>query len=150
MKEIAEGPLLVSKAGATARFGTIEMTMGFPAAMNIALLTRHLRRRVALEIAMTGQFYTAERYHALGWINRLAEPGLLSQSVDEFLALLNSLEPWAVARTKQAFRMAEQSTDPVAVHLADELDMLLIGERQSSVVKARTNTGPDEHAPSND
>ncbi|MFV2091065.1 MAG: enoyl-CoA hydratase/isomerase family protein [Pseudomonadales bacterium] len=117
----------------TARFGNVEMAYGFPAAMNIALLSRHLGRRLALEIAITGELYGAERYWELGLVNRLANPGELEAVTDEFVNLLNSREPWAVRRTKQTFRMAEQATEQGAMHLGDELNHLLFNGRSRSV-----------------
>ena len=116
------------------RFGNVEMAYGFPAAMNIALLSRHIGRRLALEIAMTGETYSAERYWEMGLVNRLAEPGALEPATAEFAELLNSREPWAVQRTKQTFRMAEQATTTEgALFLGDELNQLLFGERKGSV-----------------
>jgi len=44
---------VVAECGA--RFGNPEMRFGFPAAMNTVLLARHLGRRKALEIAITGR-----------------------------------------------------------------------------------------------
>jgi enoyl-CoA hydratase/carnithine racemase len=116
---------LVAERGA--RFGNVEMAYGFPAAMNIALLTRHLGRRLGLEIAMTGELYSAERYWEMGLVNRLAEAGELDATVREFVELLNSREPWAVQRTKSAFRMAAASTDSAAMYIGDELNQLLFG-----------------------
>jgi enoyl-CoA hydratase len=117
----------------TARFGNVEMAYGFPAAMNIALLSRHLGRRMALEIAITGELYSAERYWQLGLINRLANPGELEAVTDEFMNVLNKREPWAVRRTKQTFRMAEQATEQGAMHIGDELNKLLFSGRRGSV-----------------
>jgi enoyl-CoA hydratase/carnithine racemase len=117
----------------TARFGNVEMAYGFPAAMNIALLSRHLGRRIALEIAITGELYSAERYWELGLINRLANPGELEAATDEFINVLTSREPWAVRRTKQTFRMAEQATEQGAMHLGDELNNLLFNGSRVNV-----------------
>jgi enoyl-CoA hydratase/carnithine racemase len=110
-----------------AQFGNVEMAYGFPAAMNIALLTRHLGRRLGLEIAVTGETYSAERYWEMGLVNRLAEEGDLEATVREFVELLNSRETWAVQRTKTAFRMAAASTDAAAMYIGDELNQLLFG-----------------------
>jgi enoyl-CoA hydratase/carnithine racemase len=108
-----------------ARFGNVEMAYGFPAAMNIALLSRHIPRRIALEIAMTGELYNAERYYELGLVNRIAEPGNLDDTTAAFLSTLNDREPWAVERTKQTFRLAESATEQGAMYLGDELNQLL-------------------------
>lgn len=42
-----------------ARFGHVEIAYGFPDALNAVLLGRHLGRRLALEIALTGTLRTA-------------------------------------------------------------------------------------------
>ena len=38
------------------------MRVGFPAALNTVLLARHLGRRKALEIAISGATFSAEHY----------------------------------------------------------------------------------------
>ena len=42
--------------------GNPEMRVGFPAALNTVLLARHLGRRKALEIAISGATFSAEHY----------------------------------------------------------------------------------------
>lgn len=58
-------------AHAQAQFGCLEMKQGFPAAINIALLSHHLGRRKALEIAMTGELMTARELRSFGLANLL-------------------------------------------------------------------------------
>ena len=117
-----------------AKFGNVEMAYGFPAAMNIALLARHLGRRMGLEIALTGQTYSAERYFDLGLVNRLAEPGQLEAATTAFAELLNQHPPWAVARTKATFRVAEESTMQVSFHIGSQLNQLLMLSSQQEPV----------------
>ncbi len=109
----------------SAQFGNVEMAYGFPAAMNLVLLSKHLGRRLALEIAMTGEIYTAERYYELGLINRLVEDGGLDEATRDFSSVLNAREPWAVRRTKEAFRAAEEATLSAGLHIGDQLNQLL-------------------------
>ncbi|MEM7407380.1 MAG: enoyl-CoA hydratase/isomerase family protein [Pseudomonadota bacterium] len=109
-----------------ARFGNPEMVYGFPAAMNLALLARHLGRRMGLEIAITGAPYSAERYFDLGLVNRLAEPGALEAECQAFADQLNALAPWAVTRTKLTFRHAEETDARGGLHLGNELNQLLM------------------------
>ncbi|MBK36203.1 MAG: hypothetical protein CME26_11840 [Gemmatimonadetes bacterium] len=122
---------LVAERGA--RFGCVEMAYGFPAGMNIALLTRHLGRRLALEIAMTGELYSAERYWEIGLVNRLAQPGELDTTVSSFVEVLNKLEPWAVQRTKNTLRMAIASGDTTAMYIGDELNQNMFSSGRGSV-----------------
>ncbi|MBL4720025.1 MAG: enoyl-CoA hydratase/isomerase family protein [Alphaproteobacteria bacterium] len=114
---------VVAERGAS--FGNVEMAYGFPAAMNTVLLTRHVGRRIGMEIAITGDVYTAEQYHGYGLVNRLAEPGQLAETTREFAALLASRAPWAVQRTKSTYRMAEDMDLTGAMHVGNQLNQLL-------------------------
>ncbi|MCB1742393.1 MAG: enoyl-CoA hydratase/isomerase family protein [Gammaproteobacteria bacterium] len=117
-----------------ARFGNVEMLYGFPAAMNIALLARHLGRRMGLEIAMSGQTYEAERYQQIGLVNRLADPGELEQETEKFAALFNERTPWSVARTKSTFRLAEDMSLQAGLHTGNQLNQLLMLASQTNPV----------------
>lgn len=108
-----------------ARFGNVEMAYGFPAAMNIALLTRQVGRRIGLEIAMTGDLYSAEQYHAFGLVNRLAEPGALDETTASFVTTLTQRVPWAIRRTKQTYRLAEDMALHGALNFGNQLNQLL-------------------------
>ena len=121
-------------AARSARFGNPEMLHGFPAAMNTVLLARHLGRRKALEIAITGASYGAEEYRELGLVNRLAEPGKLAEATAAFAAELNQRAPWAVRRTKDLFRVAEDSDLQGLMHAGDQLNQLLRLNGQTSRV----------------
>ena len=117
-----------------ARFGNPEMQFGFPAAMNTVLLARHLGRRKALEIALTGAGYDAPAYEALGLVNRLAEPGGLADAVREFAGSLAGLAPWAVQRTKRLFRAVEHADLDASLHAGDALNQLLRANAQLAPV----------------
>ncbi len=108
-----------------ARFGNVEMAYGFPAAMNIALLTRQIGRRRGLEIAMTGDLYGAEQYHEFGLINRLAEPGGLAETTTAFVKTLTERMPWAIKRTKSTYRLAEDMALHGALNFGNQLNQLL-------------------------
>ena len=108
-----------------ARFGNVEMAYGFPAAMNIALLTRHIGRRRGLEIAMTGDLYSAEQYHTFGLINRLAEPDGLAEATAAFVKTLTDRMPWAIKRTKSTYRLAEDMALHGALNFGNQLNQLL-------------------------
>lgn len=119
-----------------ARFGNVEMAHGFPAAMNIALLAKHLGRRIGLEIAVSGDVYSAERYYELGLVNRLAEAGTLRETTDTFATMLASRAQWAVARTKTSFRVAEDLTLSSGLHMGGQLNQLLMLMSQTQPVHA--------------
>lgn len=113
-----------------ARFGNPEMRFGFPAAMNTVLLARHLGRRKALEIAVTGAMYPAEEYAALGLVNRLADPGSRVTTTDAFTAELAALAPWAVGQTKRLLNAVETCGMDASLHAGDALNQLLRANAQ--------------------
>jgi enoyl-CoA hydratase len=115
---------VVAETGA--KFGNVEMAYGFPAAMNIALLTRQVGRRIGLEIAMTGDLYTAEQYYGYGLVNRLAAAGTLMESTLEFVSILTERAPWAIQRTKSTYRLAEDMALHGALNFGNQLNQLLM------------------------
>ncbi len=121
-----------------ARFGNVEMAYGFPAAMNIALLTRQIGRRRGLEIAMTGNLYTAEQYREFGLVNRLAEPGGLAEEVAAFVGTLTERAPWAVRRTKTTYRLAEDMALHGALNFGNQLNQLLRLNGQLAPIHSRS------------
>ena len=54
-----------------------------------------------MELALTGENFTAERAHALGMVNVLAEPGGALEAAIELAERITANGPLAVAATKQ-------------------------------------------------
>lgn len=82
-----------------------------------AFLAEFVSRQVLTELCLTGERISGERLHALGAVNRLAEPGQsLAQALD--LAAQVAVGPeLAMARIKTLCRQAHANT------LEDQLDM---------------------------
>lgn len=118
-----------------AKFGNIEITNGYPAAMNIVLLQRHLGPRLALEIAVTGTLRSAVEYHSYGLINRICEEGELDNKVKEFLADLDRT-PWSVRKTKELMRKLEGSPLETSMHIGAQLNRLMLLNGSFSTPKA--------------
>jgi enoyl-CoA hydratase len=99
--------LIVASRGA--RLGIPEVKRSLVAAGGALLrLPRVLPRTIALELALTGDPIDSERAHALGLVNRLAEPG---QAVEAALELADAIAPngpLALAATK---RVLNESVD---------------------------------------
>lgn len=107
---------MIAEAGA--KFGALEMANGFPAAMCTPILAKKAGPRIGLELAMFGALESAERLHAAGLINRLADgKEALTVARDAFVAHILSLDPTAVRQTLAAYRAAE----------AQPLEQALIG-----------------------
>ena len=84
-----------------AKFGIPEVKRGLAAAAGgLIRLPRQIPQRIAMELAMTGDFVSAERAYELGFVNRLTE----GPAVDGALELAKAIAangPLAVARSKQ-------------------------------------------------
>ncbi len=105
-------------------FGIPEVRRGLVAGGGGLLrLPQRIPSAIAMELALTGENLSAERAHALGMVNVLAEPGT---ALDAAIALAEKIAangPLAVAATKQiivesrgwspddVFRRAEQAAD---------------------------------------
>jgi enoyl-CoA hydratase/carnithine racemase len=99
-----------------AQFGCLEMRHGFPAAINIALLSHHLGRRKALEIAMTGELISAGTLDQLGLVNLYVKADEdFEKMAFEFAEKLSRLDTLGVKFTKETFQAVE------SVHLEDAL-----------------------------
>lgn len=114
---------VVAEVGCT--FGNPEPKLGFPAALNTVLLARHLGRRRALEIAISGATYGLEHYDRLGLINRVVQAGELEAATRDFASPYNDLTPYAVRRTKELFRIAEDSDMRGLIYAGDQLNHML-------------------------
>jgi enoyl-CoA hydratase len=92
--------LIVAARGA--RFGVPEVKRSLVAAGGALLrLPRRLPYGVATELALTGEPLEAERAHALGLVNVLAEPGGALESALELAGRIATNGPLAVAATKR-------------------------------------------------
>ncbi|MFD4459705.1 crotonase/enoyl-CoA hydratase family protein [Nocardia sp. NPDC058480] len=99
-------------ASKTARFGVPEVKRGLVAGGGALLrLPQRIPYQKALELALTGDSFTAEDAAAWGFVNEVAEPG---EALDRALALAERITangPIAVAVTKEVIvKAAEWST----------------------------------------
>jgi enoyl-CoA hydratase/carnithine racemase len=73
-------------------------------------LARALPRPLATELLMCGERTSAERLHALGLVNRLAEPGGALTAALELAQTLNERAPNALGSIKELLNEAGQHT----------------------------------------
>jgi enoyl-CoA hydratase len=89
-------------AGRDARLGVPEVKRSLVAAGGALLrLPRRLPAGVAMELALTGDPIDAERAHALGLVNRLADPGGALDAALELAGRIAANAPLALAATKR-------------------------------------------------
>jgi enoyl-CoA hydratase len=92
--------LIVAAKGA--RLGIPEAKRSIVAAGGALLhLPRRMPYHVVMELALTGELMPAERFHAFGVVNRLAEPGAALDTALELAAAIAASGPLAVAASKE-------------------------------------------------
>jgi enoyl-CoA hydratase len=89
-------------ASRDAAFGIPEVKRGLVAGGGGLLrLPERIPAAIAMELALTGENFTAERAHALGMVNVLAEPGAALDAAIALAEKITANGPLAVAATKQ-------------------------------------------------
>lgn len=98
-------------ASRNARFATAYSHVGLSPDGGASWSLAHaLPRPLAAELLMCGDPVPAERLHALGLVNRLAEPGGALAAALELAQTLNERAPNALASTKELLDEAAQQT----------------------------------------
>ncbi|WP_277453207.1 crotonase/enoyl-CoA hydratase family protein [Janibacter sp. DB-40] len=101
--------LVVAARGS--RLGIPEVKRGLIAAAGgLQRLPERVPRNVAMELALTGDFVSAERFHELGLVNELTEPGGALEGAIALADRIAANGPLAVAASKQI--MVEYVTWP--------------------------------------
>jgi len=111
--------LLVAARNAAFAFPNSRMGLSADGGASWAL-PHSVPRQLASEWLMLGERVDAERLHALGVVNRLAEPGRALHEALALAQLLNERAPHALASTKEL--LSEAPAQPLTAHLAAERD----------------------------
>jgi enoyl-CoA hydratase len=102
-------------AASDARLGIPEAKRGLIAAAGALIrLPRRIPYHLAMELALTGDPIGAERAHAVGLVNRLAEPGAAVDAALELAATIARNGPLAVDASKQIVSSAQDWTEEQA------------------------------------
>ena len=102
-------------AARDARFGIPEVKRGLVAAGGALIrLPRRIPYHVAMELALTGEMIGAERAHAIGIVNRLAEAGEAVAAARELAAAIVANGPLAVDASKRIVAAAPDWTEAEA------------------------------------
>jgi len=89
-------------AADNAKFGIPEVKRGLAAAAGgLIRLPRQIPSRLAMELALTGDFITAERAERMGLINRVVPAGTALEAAKELAAAICANGPLAVRISKQ-------------------------------------------------
>lgn len=98
-------------AGSTAKFGLPEAKRGLVAAAGgVMRLPDLLPRNIAMELALTGDFFDARRGHELGLVNRITEQGTALATALEIAATIDANGPLAVRASKRVITESREWT----------------------------------------
>ncbi len=98
-------------ANANAKFGIPEAKRGLAAAAGgLVRLPRQIGTRLAMELALTGDFVTAQRAYEMGLINRVTDGPALDAAL-ELAAAITANGPLAVAKSKQVIVESREWSD---------------------------------------
>ncbi|MFM5913149.1 MAG: crotonase/enoyl-CoA hydratase family protein [Chakrabartia godavariana] len=91
-------------ANKDSKFGIPEVKRGLAAAAGgLVRLPRQIPQRLAMELALTGEFVSAQRAYEMGLINRIVE-GVALEGALELANTISANGPLAVAASKQVIR----------------------------------------------
>ena len=95
-------------AAESAKFGIPEVKRGLAAgAGGLYRLPRQIPERVAMELALTGDFFTAQRAYELGLINRVVESGHALEVAQEMAMKIAANGPLAVTASMMVVSKAQ-------------------------------------------
>lgn len=94
-------------AADSAGFGLPEIDRGLFPMMVLALLQRHLGRKRALELLLTGERLSAAQAHEWGLVNRVVPPGELDQATAALAGKLGGKSLAVLALGRRSFFTAE-------------------------------------------
>ncbi|TCP48491.1 short chain enoyl-CoA hydratase [Tamaricihabitans halophyticus] len=99
-------------AASTAKLGLPEAKRGFPAmGGGLFRLPRRIPYAIAMEAAITGAVWPATRFHELGLVNRVTEPGEALSGALELAGEVAAAGPVAVRASKAIVRHSSEWTD---------------------------------------
>lgn len=105
-----------------AAFGAPEVNVGIFPMMVGALLYRHVGRKKAMEMVLTGRRLTAFEAERIGLITRAVPPEKLDEAVEECLGDLARKSPLGIAMGKKAFyMMADLPFEEALDYLSEQL-----------------------------
>lgn len=127
----------VAIAAENAEFGTPEIDRGLFPFQVVALLQRHVGRKRALELVMTGERMSAK--HALEWglLNRVVPASELDSAVAGMVEKLGGKSRAILQLGRRAFFAAEDlALSPAMEHLASQLSLNVLCEDAGEGVTA--------------
>ncbi|MDY7225149.1 enoyl-CoA hydratase/isomerase family protein [Hyalangium rubrum] len=124
-------------AAESAEFGTPEIDVGLFPMMMMALLQRHVGRKRALELVMTGDRLPSREALTLGLVNRVVPAAELDAAVGALAEKLAGKSQAVLALGKRAFFTAEDLPLPAALELlSSQLSLNVMAEDAAEGITA--------------
>ena len=122
----------------SARFGALEMKGGFPAAVNTAILTHLVSRRVALAYLLSDETFPAERLLRDGLVSEIADGAADLERIERAMSeRLVRLDPTAVRLTKESSRAMAARPESEAIRAGSQLNSLMMASGRITAARDR-------------
>jgi enoyl-CoA hydratase/carnithine racemase len=108
--------LAVAETGA--RFATPGVRIGLFCTTPMVAVTRAIGRKAAMEMLLTGRFFTAQEARELGLVNRVVPPEKLADETEKLALEIAEASRFVLAIGKQAFYAQVDQTDDKAMQYA--------------------------------
>lgn len=114
----------------SAKFGIPEAKRGLVAAAGgLMRLPRQIAPRIAMELALTGDFIDANRAYELGLINRVVEPGTALEGAKALAKSIAANGPLAVIKSKEVILESQDwSLDEMFPNQQKQVDVIFSSE----------------------
>jgi methylglutaconyl-CoA hydratase len=124
-------------ASRSASFGYPEVKIGFVPAMVMAMLRRCVSEKVAFELVVRGEQFSAERAEAVGLVTRVLDDEGFEEAVRDYLRGLTSVSPSAVALSKYLLYQIDGMTFDAAIASGADLNAIarLTEDCQTGIAK---------------
>ena len=106
--------LAVAEAGA--RFATPGVRIGLFCTTPMVAVTRAIGRKAAMEMLLTGRFFSAQEAKDLGLVNRVVPVEQLAEETEKLALQIAEASRFVLAIGKQAFYAQVDQTDDKAMH----------------------------------
>lgn len=121
--------LAVAEEGA--RFATPGVKIGLFCTTPMVAISRAIGRKAALEMLLTGRYYSASEAKELGLINRVVSPEALEAETLDLANQISEASRFTLAIGKQGFYAQADQPDATAMHYAKHTITLNLGSEDA-------------------
>jgi enoyl-CoA hydratase/carnithine racemase len=132
---VAWSDLAVAEEGA--RFATPGVKIGLFCTTPMTAITRAIGRKAAMEMLLTGRYFSAHEAKQLGLVNRVVPLDMLAAETEKLAAQIAEASRFVLSIGKQGFYAQVDQPDDKAMHFAKHtMTMNLAAEDAQSGIQA--------------